>query len=410
MHKPPEYRRRTIRGREIAIVRLPDVETKTRRDYWLGEYGSPESREKYARLLAEWESRGRRLLGTDRSATPRPGTGPTITECIASYLPHLAAKYPQSSEAETHKSALRVLRELYGETPIEDFTPKCLTLVREAMIAGKRDADGKGWAREPWSRKTINGQIHRLRSFFRWCVAEELAPAGVWDALRAVESLRRGRTEARECDPVRPVPLAYIEAIRPRVSRQVRAMVDLQLLTGMRPNEVVQIRWADIDVTGEAWTYRPVRHKTQHHGLDRVIHLGPRAQAVLNDFKNSNTTAAIFSPFESEAERSVARRKARETPMTPSHAARKPKADRRRPAGDTYSVDSYRRAIERACDVAEIPRWTPNRLRHNAATVLRKQFGIEAARVMLGHTELATSEIYAERDQEQAAKIAAAVG
>ena len=40
-------------------------------------------------------------------------------------------------------------------------------------------------------------------------------------------------------DPVKPVPEAYIRAGLPLVTRQVRAMIQLQELTGMRPGEVV---------------------------------------------------------------------------------------------------------------------------------------------------------------------------
>ncbi|NOS99474.1 MAG: site-specific integrase [Phycisphaerales bacterium] len=54
--------------------------------------------------------------------------------------------------------------------------------------------------------------------------------------------------------------------------------------------------------------------------------------------------------------------------------------------------------------------WSPNRLRHNAATFLRKEFGIEVARVVLGHTSAGTTEIYAEIDQTKAAEVMAQVG
>ena len=49
---------------------------------------------------------------------------------------------------------------------------------------------------------------------------------------------RAGRTDAREAGPVRPVPDDLLEAVRPPVLPHVRAMVDLQLLTAMRPGEV----------------------------------------------------------------------------------------------------------------------------------------------------------------------------
>ena len=59
MSKTPTYRLR--RGYTHAIVTLSDAATGKRRDYWLGEHGSAESREAYHRLIAEWEANGRRL-------------------------------------------------------------------------------------------------------------------------------------------------------------------------------------------------------------------------------------------------------------------------------------------------------------------------------------------------------------
>ena len=52
---------------------------------------------------------------------------------------------------------------------------------------------------------------------------------------------------------------------------------------------------------------------------------------------------------------------------------------------NTYDRDSFRRAIHHACDKAEIRRWSPSRLRHNAGTFVRKEFGLEAAQIILGH-------------------------
>ncbi len=57
-----------------------------------------------------------------------------------------------------------------------------------------------------------------------------------------------------------------------------------------------------------------------------------------------------------------------------------------------------------------MPSWHPHQLRHNAATRLRREFGIEAARVVLAHRSVAVTEIYAERDGEQAMKIMERVG
>ena len=99
-------------------------------------------------------------------------------------------------------------------------------------------------------------------------------------------------------------------------------------------------------------------------------------------------------------------------------------------------MDSYRRAIRRGCDRAfpwpglnerkirdlsegerEVRRewqkqhyWHPHQLRHNAATFLRREFGVEAARLILGHRSIAVTELYAELDQKRAIRIMERVG
>ncbi|HBG27611.1 MAG: hypothetical protein A2Y10_15765 [Planctomycetes bacterium GWF2_41_51] len=43
----------------------------------------------------------------------------------------------------------------------------------------------------------------------------------------------------------------------------------------------------------------------------------------------------------------------------------------------------------------------PHQLRHNAATFLRKEFGLETARIILGHKLALITEVYAEMDQQR---------
>jgi hypothetical protein len=49
-------------------------------------------------------------------------------------------------------------------------------------------------------------------------------------------------------------------------------------------------------------------------------------------------------------------------------------------------------------------------VRHTAATEIRKRFGIEGAQVVLGHAALEAAEIYAERDEAAAVRIAQEIG
>ena len=78
--------------------------------------------------------------------------------------------------------------------------------------------------------------------------------------------------------------------------------------------------------------------------------------------------------------------------------------------GERYTAGSVRQAIHRACKKAGVDAWHTHQLRHNAATFLRKEFGIEAARVVLGHASSAVTEVYAELDLTRAADIMSQVG
>ena len=54
--------------------------------------------------------------------------------------------------------------------------------------------------------------------------------------------------------------------------------------------------------------------------------------------------------------------------------------------------------------------WHPNQLRHTFGTRVRKQHGLEAAQVLLGHTLADVTQIYAEKNEALAATVAAKIG
>ncbi len=177
-----------------------------------------------------------------------------MSELILAYWTHAQAYYrlPDGSpttEQEGVKSALRALRKLYGSTAASDFGPVALKAVRRSMI----DAG--------LARSTINARVGKIVRAFKWAVENELVHASSHHALQAVAGLRKGRTEAREPEPVRPVAADAIAAIESFVARQVWAMVRLQLLTGMRSGEVMAMCSGDVDRSAEVWVYTPQGHK-----------------------------------------------------------------------------------------------------------------------------------------------------
>ncbi len=240
---------------------------------------------------------------------------------------------------------------------------------------------------------------------FRWGTSKELVPPNVLEALRSVKALRSGRTEARETDSVRPVPEAHVQAIRPYVARQVWGLIELMLLTGARAGELVRLRSVDIDMSRAVWMVHLSQHKCAHHGTVRTIYFGPRAQRVLREFLvGGSVDACLFRPLQAEAERHVRAQTHRRPDQQPN-----PRKTTRT-VGACYTVASFRRAIHRACDKAGVPRWSPHRLRHSAATNIRREFGIEVARVILGHASLDATSVYAEFDQQRAEQVIAKIG
>src|SRR5262249_52232201 len=149
--------------------------------------------------------------------------------------------------------------------------------------------------------------------FFKWAVENERVPPSVHHGLQAVAGLRKGRSGVREAPPVKSVPDAFVDAIRPHVARQVWAMIELQPLPGVRPGEVVLMRTCDVDMAGKVWVFTPESHKTEHLDKARQVYLGPKAQAVLKPWLRAELAAYLFSPAEAMAEHRAVERGQRKT-------------------------------------------------------------------------------------------------
>jgi site-specific recombinase XerD len=426
-----------------------------------GSHGSEESRGAYDRLVAEWLTNGRTLAGTSSAS-------PTVSMIAAAFWRHAQSYYRRAdgtptTEPESIRQALRVLRRLYGDTPAIEFGPKRLKQLREHMLSEKQTTDPKTAqvVRRPgWCRTYANRQIKRVQLMFRWAASEELIPASVPAALDTVGGLRKGSAAARESDPVRPVADEMVEATLPHLPRALKAMVQLQRLCGARGGELFQLRTCDIDRSGKVWKYRPTSHKTAHHEHDRMIRFGPQAQAVLEPLLRLNLSEYVFQPAETAQWYHDRQKASRKSPMTPSQRARAEAAkgrQRKHPFGARYTKDSYAKAVIRACDRAFPPpselvrvkiqaqkangrkylrwetkaewrerlgdtgwqrmlswraghRWHPHQLRHAAASTFRRDGDFEAAKILLGHRTDSMTQLYAQRDERKADEVIARLG
>jgi len=415
----PKYRHHRASGQAIVTI--------AGKDRYLGPWKSKASKIEYDRLIGEWLAAGRPTAIVSEPAKVK------VTEVVAAFWKFAKGYFQKNGRAtgtaDNYKPVLALLRQRYGHTAAIDFGPLALKALRAAMVEMNH------------SRRYVNENVHRIRKVFRWAASEQLIPASIPQALATVEGLRKGHSKARDGAPVTPVEDAVVEATLPHLPKVVADMVRLQRFTGARPGEICGLRPADIDRTGEVWRYVPAEHKTEHHGKQRTIYLGPKAQEILLPYLLRDAEAHCFVPAESEKHRRRERHAQRTTPLT---CGNRPGTTRKRrgqrAAGKHYSNDSYRRAIARACEAAfEIPErlrkfpaditseqraelrkeaaawraehvWHPNQIRHSAATEIRQKFGLEAAQVALGHSRMNTTEIYAEKNRDLGERVAREVG
>lgn len=374
----PKLRHHKSSGRAVA--------TFNNRDIYFGKYGTSEARQSYHRYVAEWEANGRQ--------PPIPkGDDVTVTELAAAFLRYAKAHHRRPDGTPTSRiynvtGTLRPLERLYGDTRIADFGPRAFAACRQT------------WIDEGMTRQTVNDYAATLRSVFKWGVSQELVPEHIYRALCSVAGVRAGRTTAKENRDRKPVPQADIDAIKPHVSRAIWGLIRLQLYTGARGGELVGLRPIDLDMSGKVWIAKLDQHKTAWRAKTRELLFGPRGQEVIAEFLGGRPLdAPLFDPREAQRETAELRR------TGPGRRANQKPNPRKtaRTLGETYTATSYGRAIRRACELAGIdPPWSPHQLRHAAASRLRKEYGIELARIVLGHSSAITTETYAEADRKKA--------
>lgn len=380
------------------------------RDVYLGPYGSPESWQKYHQLMLD-HAAGRPVAEKKKVASDRLAIG----ELVEFYKDYAAKHYgPKAKELSRIKNATRPLQDVFGDCPVDEFGPLKLQAVLEQLVANgdtrKAVVNAQGF--RPLSRTTVNDYLQVIKRMFRVGVSQEWVPAAIFTALDTVEGLRKGKGElskkTKDKRKVKPAPVDDIQKTIDELSPELATMVQVQVLTGMRPDEVTIMRPGDIDRSQKkCWSYQPGKHKNDwREGMEvKEVLIGPRAQKLLLPFlKDCADDDYLFSP------RRVAERwneeQIRETGKEPAFV----KLNALKPPRDHYDDHSYAQAVRRACKRAGVDVWTPGQLRHNAGTFIRSKYGAEASKLCLGHKHLSTTEIYAEKDRAKYAQIMSKVG
>ena len=295
-----------------------------------GAWGSPEAKKNYRRFVAALDENPILSLQPDRK------NGVLVSELTAGFLDFIESRMDKI-HVQHFTRAVGYLVDVYGELPVNEFSPKKLNTVRNQMIKTGTLCRGM-----------VNDYTCRIVRIFSWGVEEELVKSDIVTALREVKSLRKGEPGTFDNPPRGEVSDNVVAATLPFLSPTVRAMVILQRLTGMRPSEIYRMTVGDIDRTRdmELWYYIPGKHKTEEYIGKKVIPLGkPEQELIAPYLVGKKSAAAIFSPRTAVAEWNAERRDNRKTKMSPSQQER----NRQRAEnplvniGEFYDHSSYRR-------------------------------------------------------------------
>jgi integrase len=149
--------------------------------------------------------------------------------------------------------------------------------------------------------------------------------------------------------------VAWLEA---QDHRGAAALIRFLRATGCRPGEACRARWRDLHLASDCPVFRPERHKTSHHGIERVVPL------------NTDALAAIGGPLRIGSPDDYVFTHTRGLPFTPN---------------------SLLLAVRRAISATKCDDWSPYGLRHLAATLALARTGSEAAAAaLLGHSPRST--------------------
>ncbi len=305
-----------------------------------------------------WERETRRLPTTVlKSESVDELCGGWIAWC-ETYYRHKDGS--QTGEAWGCQNAVRLLREMYGTRPAAELQHADMLAVRDALV------------RSGIARVTVNRYMERIKRLWRWALDEGHITATQKAELSQVQNLKAFRSDAPETEPVRPVDDSAVDATCAVMARNTADMVRVQRLTGMRPGEVCNMRWVDIDTSSTPWIYRPAWHKTEWKGKIRAVLIGPKARAILEKYR------AFVRPFSPQAAFDV------ET----ANGAEGRRGVRGIPdkLTDKWDTARYGCTVRDAAKRAGVEEWSPNRLRHTFATSVRRKYGIWASAALLGHS------------------------
>ena len=294
--------------------------------------------------------------------------------------------------------ALKPLKQLYGHTLAAEFGPLALKAVRQACV----DAG--------LCRAEINKRTRRVVRLFKWARRGGARPASVHHALQAVAGSAGAARRSGRARRSGPCPTPWSTPSAPRLPA---GLGDDRAPAAHRhaARRGCQMRTCDLDTRAGLGVPAGPQDRAPRQGPGdppRPPGAG-QSQALAPGRARPPTSSspARRSPERRAEMRARAQDAGPTLPAEPQEGeaeevTRRPLHDRQLPPGDRVRG-------ERA-GKAGVETWHPHQLRHSAATRIRREFGLDVARAVLGHSSPVVTEVYAELDQVKAAEAMGKIG
>lgn len=299
----------------------------------------------------------------------------SVATLVGLYAAHCRVYYRREDGSPTSSAAgeprrLAMFARKLGAVALADVAHADLLPVRDALVLSGI------------CRRSVNEAFFAWRRMLRWALDEALVRPEDVARLSLVRPLKRGRTTARETEPVREPDRRAVKGAIACLPPSVAALVRIMERTGMRPSEALGLAWDRIEKRRDGiWVYRPEFHKTRWRGRSRAVPLGPVCQRILAKYPPMDGQERVFSPDVALAERAS---------MPEEEVTGRAWFLER---GGAWREAVFAKVVRRALALArerglvpqEVPDFSVAHLRHGAANRFRRWFGLAACKAMLGH-------------------------
>jgi site-specific recombinase XerD len=270
------------------------------------------------------------------------------------------ALYEREISPKTTKAILRSVERLYEYVSQENIKKYDTAIIREYLLNQKE--------KKLWTGKTFRNERQYLKSFFNWCVREGYFKDNPVDKIekpRLPKRLPRFITKDQSL-----TVLAHAEYFNWRYRfercRNV-AIIATFLMTGLRLNELINLRVKDIDFSSkEIFVERGKGRK------ERIVPIHPRLHSILVNYDRERQHLSKQSQWLFHSARSEQRMTAK--------------------------------TIQTICNKVSCEsgiKFTPHMLRHTMARLsLDSGLGIYQVKELLGHSSVASTEIYSSVSKE----------